>query len=124
MNVFQNVVLMIAVVFAFNTAPVRAQNADQPAKPATAEKAAKPLRTAKSPVTGKLNINKADPDQIAMLPGVSPKQALSLFEFRWKNGDFKSFDDFKKVPGLKPKKFIKIKDYIIFEGETTLKPVQ
>ena len=121
---FQNIILTIAVVFAFSAVPVRSQNADQPAKPATTEKAAKPLRTAWSPVTGKLNINKADPDQIAMLPGVSPKQAISLFEFRWKNGDFKSFDDFKKVPGLKLKKFIKIKDYIIFEGKTTLKPVQ
>jgi competence ComEA-like helix-hairpin-helix protein len=113
--------LVVAVLFAFTVAPVLAQQAEQPAKPATAEKAAKPAKPAKPALTGKININTATADQIAMLPGVGPKKAQGLVDYRSKNGNFKNIEDLQKVPGIKQKKIDKVKDYLIFDGETTLK---
>jgi comEA protein len=122
MKMVHGCALIVAVLFAFTVAPVlAAQQAEQPAKAATAEKAVKPAKPA---VTGKININTATADQLAMLPGVSPKKAQGLIDFRTKNGKFKSIEDLQKMPGIKQKKIDKVKDYLIFEGETTLKAVQ
>ena len=116
--------LIVAVLFAFTVAPVLAQQAEQPPKPAPAEKATKPAKPAKAAVTGKININTATAEQLAMLPGVSPKKAQALIDYRTKNGNFKNIEDLQKVSGIKQKKFDRIKDYLIFEGETTLKAVK
>jgi competence ComEA-like helix-hairpin-helix protein len=130
MKKLHSLALILAVLFAFTVAPVLAQQAEEPAapataekalKPATVEKAAKPAKPAKSALTGKININTATVDQIAMLPGVGPKKAQALIDYRAKNGNFKTTADLLKVPGIKQKKVDKLKDYIIFEGETTLK---
>ena len=75
-------------------------------------------------MTGKININTATADQLAMLPGVSLKKAQGLIDYRTKNGKFKNIEDLQKMPGIKQKKIDKVKDYLIFEGETTLKAVK
>ena len=124
MKMAHSFALIVAVLFAFTVAPVLAQQAEQPAKPATAEKAAKPAKHAKAAVTGKININTATAEQLAMLPGVSPKKAQGLIDYRTQNGNFKNIEDLQKVPGIKQKKVDKVKDYLIFEGETTLKAVK
>ena len=114
-----SVALLVAVLFAFTVMPCSAQQADKSAaKPAATEKAKK---HAKATVTGKLNINTATAEQVAQLPGVSPKKAQGLIDYRTKNGNFKNFEDLQKIPGIQQKKINKLKDFIIFEGETTLK---
>ena len=70
---------------------------------------------------GKVNINKATESQIAMLPGLGPKLATEVVNYRTNNGNFKTAEDIKKVSGVGDKKFEKIKDFIILEGETTIK---
>ena len=117
--------LIAAVLFAFTVVPCMAQQAD---KPAATEQAAKPAKAAKakpeqSALTGKININTATADQLNMLPGVGPAKSQALVNYRTKNGNFKNIEDLQKVPGIKQKKIEKLKQYIIFEGETTLKAV-
>ena len=72
-------------------------------------------------VEGKVNINTATEAQIALLPGLGPKLATEVVNYRTNNGGFKTIEDIKKVSGVGDKKFEKIKDYVVLEGETTIK---
>ncbi|HHT9138424.1 MAG: helix-hairpin-helix domain-containing protein [Candidatus Brocadiales bacterium] len=72
-------------------------------------------------VEGKVNINTATESQIALLPGLGPKLATEVVNYRANNGNFKTIEDIKKVSGVGDKKFEKIKDYVVLEGETTIK---
>ena len=120
-KVYVSSFLIAAVLFAFTVVPCMAQQADKPVATEQAAKPAKAAKSEKSVVTGKININTATAEQIALLPGVGPKKAQGLIDYRTKNGNFKNIEDLMKVPGIKQKKVDKLKDYIIFEGETTLK---
>ena len=75
-------------------------------------------------VEGKVNINTATEAQIALLPGLGPKLATEVVNYRTNNGGFKTIEDIKKVSGVGDKKFEKIKDYVVLEGETTIKPTK
>ena len=72
-------------------------------------------------IEGKVNINTATEAQIALLPGLGPKLATEVVTYRTNNGGFKTIEDIKKVSGVGDKKFEKIKDYVVLEGETTIK---
>ena len=72
-------------------------------------------------VEGKVNINTATEAQIALLPGIGPKLATEVVNYRTNNGGFKTTEDIKKVSGVGDKKFEKIKDFVVLEGETTIK---
>jgi competence protein ComEA len=85
-----------------------------------AEPAAPPAKKAPE-LEGQININTATAEQLVMLPGIGKKTADATIEYRTKNGNFKTIDDFAKVKGIGPKKLEKIKKYLVLEGETTLK---
>ena len=72
-------------------------------------------------IEGKVNINTATEAQIALLPGLGPKLATEVVNYRTNNGGFKTIEDIKKVSGVGDKKFEKIKDYVVLEGDTTIK---
>ena len=72
-------------------------------------------------VEGKVNINTATETQIALLPGIGPKLAAEVVNYRTNNGGFKTIEDIKKVSGVGDKKLEKIKDFVVLEGETTIK---
>lgn len=72
-------------------------------------------------IEGKVNINTATEGQIALLPGIGPKLAAEVVNYRTNNGNFNAIDDIKKVNGVGGKKFEKIKDFVAVDGETTIK---
>ncbi len=59
-----------------------------------------------------LDINQADLDSLASLPGIGPKLAERIQVYREENGPFKSVDDLLKVKGVGPKMLEKIKPLI------------
>jgi competence protein ComEA len=72
-------------------------------------------RAAKPPVeavvsTEAINLNSATAAQIASLPGIGPKTADLVVQYRVKNGPFKKIEEIMNVRGVGEKSFLKIKD--------------
>ena len=65
-----------------------------------------------SAVFEKIDINSADELQLETLPGVGPKMAVRIAEYRKLNGEFKSVDELQNVKGIGPKLLEKIKPLI------------
>ena len=61
-----------------------------------------------------VNINSAEIDKLVELPGIGPKTAEKIIEYRSKYGLFLSIDDLENVKGLGPKKIENIKEFITF----------
>lgn len=60
---------------------------------------------------GQININTAEKSELETLPGIGPKMAEKIIEYRQKE-DFSSIDDIKGVSGIGDKKFEEIKKLI------------
>ena len=60
----------------------------------------------------KININKASKEELMSLTGFGETKALSVIEYRIKNGEFKSIDDIMNVSGIGETLFNKIKEDI------------
>ena len=85
-----------------------------------AEKAAK-AAPEKPVLSGKININTANTEQLEILPRIGTKTAQSIIEYRTQNGPFKKIEDITSVKGIGEKTLEELKGYIILEGNTTLK---
>jgi competence protein ComEA len=70
---------------------------------------------------GKININTATAEQLTLLPGIGEVTANAIVAYRTANGNFASVEDILNVKGIGEKTLEKIKDFIVLEGETTLK---
>ena len=68
----------------------------------TAMAAGKPAPTAK------VNLNTASVEQLATLPGVGPKLAARIVEYRQKSGTFRSTQELINVQGIGEKSYAKI----------------
>jgi competence protein ComEA len=60
-----------------------------------------------------VNVNHAAAAQLAEI-GLSAKESESIVQYRGRNGDFKTFDDLKKVPGVDAKDIDRLRDHIEF----------
>jgi competence protein ComEA len=56
-----------------------------------------------------VNINTATSSDLESLPGVGPKLAQRIIEYREKNGGFKKLEDLLNVQGIGEKNFLKLK---------------
>lgn len=61
----------------------------------------------------KVNINTADMEQLMQLPGVGEGTARKIIDYRNSNGQFKTVDQIKSIPGIGDKKYEKMKDLLI-----------
>ncbi len=66
-----------------------------------------------TPVSGKIDINRADERQLQDLPGVGPKTAAAILEYRSKQGPFRSPEDLLCVSGIGPAKLEGLRDCIV-----------
>jgi len=63
----------------------------------------------------KININKASKAELEKLPGIGPTLAKRIFDYRAKQGLFKSIKDLLNVDGLGVRKLEQIAPYIKIE---------
>ena len=63
-------------------------------------------------IPGKVNLNLAGKSQLEFLPGIGPKLAQQIIDYRKKDGLFRNIEELKKVPGIGRKKFESLKDLI------------
>ena len=76
------------------------------------------VAAAKPEPTAKVNINTATADQFTALPGVGPKLAARIVEYRQKSGTFKTTQELMNVKGIGEKNLVKIQGYLTV-GEAT-----
>ena len=76
---------------------------------ARADQAQAPAKSAPATL---VNINTAPADQLEGLPGVGPKMAARIVEYRQKNGGFKKPEDLMNIPGIGEKNFLKLKPLV------------
>ena len=57
----------------------------------------------------KININTADANELATLPGIGPAKAEAIVKYRKANGKFKNVNELKEVKGIGDKMIEKIK---------------
>ena len=61
---------------------------------------------------GLVNINTADSELLQTLPGIGPKTAERIIEYRETVGRFKSIEEIQDVKGIGPKKYEKLKTLV------------
>jgi len=71
-------------------------------------------------VTGKLNLNTANEEQLMLLPTVGASKAERIIAWRQKNGGFKRIADLRRVKGFGYKSFKKLEAFLDIKGDTTL----
>lgn len=60
----------------------------------------------------KININKAEKDELMTLTGIGPSKAQAILDYRNENGLFLSIDELTQVPGIGEKTLDKLRNYI------------
>lgn len=62
----------------------------------------------------KVNINKANLEELTKLPGISKKTALNILEYREKYGNFTNLSELLKIKGITIEDLEELKKYITF----------
>ncbi|MGH9459567.1 MAG: ComEA family DNA-binding protein [Thermoanaerobaculia bacterium] len=69
---------------------------------------------------GVVNVNTAEAEQLALLPGIGIKTAERIVAWRSENGEFAKLTDLMQVKGIGDATFERIRPYVTLEGKTTL----
>ena len=105
--------ILMAAIFgiAVSAAVAGAQN-----KATTPKAAATVTATATAPV----NLNTATAEQLATIPGVGPKMAERIIDYRQKNGSFKKIEELMNVQGIGEKSFLKLRTLVTVAPPKTI----
>lgn len=95
--IHRNTVLFFALIFAFSSLALAADDA-----------------------TGVVNINTAGAEQLQLLPRIGPALAERIIEFREANGPFGSIDELVAVKGIGESSLARLEPYVTTKGESTL----
>lgn len=63
-------------------------------------------------VSGRVSINRAPPQELAVLPGIGEKKAQAIVDYREAVGGFDRIEQLLEVPGIGPKTFEDIKGLV------------
>ena len=72
-----------------------------------------PVTARRKPVvSGKININTATVDKLALLPGIGTRTAEAIVDYRSRYGLFKTANDLTRVKGIGEKTLKELKNHI------------
>jgi competence protein ComEA len=74
-----------------------------------------------SRLSGVVNLNTADAEQLQMLPGVGEKRAAAIIQIRTRKGGFKSVNDLVEVKGVGENLLQRLRPHLTVSGKTTAK---
>ncbi|UXZ52971.1 ComEA family DNA-binding protein [Halomonas sp. 7T] len=64
-----------------------------------------------------INVNTADEELLAELPGIGPSRAAAIIEERETNGAFEQADDLTRISGIGPATVDRMRDQVVFSDE-------
>lgn len=73
----------------------------------------------KSQLSGVVNLNTANVEELQLLPGVGVKRAVAIIEVRKTKGGFKSVDELTLVKGVGEAMVEKLRPHLALKGKTT-----
>jgi comEA protein len=113
----RSAMVFITVLALTGSFPLMAQRGERTKPAQGAESDTKPAAATPSvPATEVINLNAATAAQIATLPGIGPKTADLIVQYRQKNGSFKKVEEIMNVRGIGEKTFLKLKSRITVAG--------
>ena len=83
-------------------------------------KSTPPKTSSKKELTGTLNLNTANATDLTKLPGVGPKKAERIVNWRATHGKFSRVVDLRRVKGFGAKSVKKLLPYLSIKGSNTL----
>ena len=72
-------------------------------------------------LSGVVNLNTANAEQLQMLPGVGEKRAAAIIDVRTSKGGFKSVDEIVEVKGVGASMLERLRPHLSVSGKTTAK---
>jgi competence protein ComEA len=70
-------------------------------------------------LSGVVNLNTADAEQLQLLPGVGEKRAAAIIDIRSSKGGFKSVEELVEVKGVGAVLLERLRPHLTLSGKTT-----
>ncbi len=81
-------------------------------RPALETRQPAPLPSVRDSIHMPLNLNHASTNELEALPGIGPKLAQRIVEYREQHGRFGSLNELRRVPGIGPKRLAALRDLV------------